>query len=131
MPNPCAGLPSLNHWLHCWLLCSALLPTLPSALTPSHRGGSRWPGRAGGWQPLSLHLTCPGLLSGVLLHEAAAPEGWQPCRHSADSVLSLWSTSGLHYRSLPHCARNLFAEWVLQHMAFTLCAIHLPCSSSQ
>lgn len=78
------------------------------ALAPSLRlrwDGSRWPScRAGGWQPLSLHLTCPGLLAGVLLCEIAAPARWQPCRHPADSVLSLCSTSGLHPRSLPRCA---------------------------
>lgn len=51
-------------------LCFPLVPQL----WPSHRAGSRWPSRAGGWQPLSLHLTCSGLLVGVLLREVAAPE---------------------------------------------------------
>lgn len=98
------------------------------ALAPSLRlrwDGSRWPScRAGGWQPLSLHLTCPGLLAGVLLCELAAPARWQPCRHPADSVLSLCSTSGLHPRSLPRCAGACLQEpaWLSPAVPFTCSA---------
>lgn len=126
---PCAAVPPLNRW------CSAgssalLLQQLCFPLFPqpsSHRDGSRGPSRAGGWQPPSLHLTCPGLLAAVLLHEAAAPERRQPCGHRAACVLSLWSTSGLHHRSLPRCAGPCLlsgagAAWLSPSVPFTCSA---------
>lgn len=127
MPNSLCCCPTSEPLVQCWLLCfpapAALLLALPSALTPSHRDGSR----AGGWQPPSLHLTCPGLLAAVLLYEAAAPERWQPCGHPAARVLSLWSTSGLHHRSLPRCAGPCLlscagAAWLSPSVPFTCSA---------